>query len=62
MVTGDRLKNLSPSHPNINTTKRVYKSQLLANLKTSKVFPTLRNDITNKNDINNIFKIYHQNI
>ena len=55
MVTGDRLKNLSP-------TKRVYKSQPLANVKTSKVFPILRHDITNKNDINNIFKIYHQNI
>jgi exonuclease III len=61
-VTGDRLKNLSPNHPSINTANIVYKSQPLATLNTSKVFPILRHDITNKNHKNNKFKIYHQNI
>jgi hypothetical protein len=54
--------NLSSSQPSINITEQVYKSQLLTNLNTNNIFRILRHDVTNKNDdINNLFKIYHQN-
>jgi len=62
-VTINRPKNLPSSQPIINSTEQVHKSQLLTNLNINKIFPVPRRDVTNKNDdINNLLKIYHQNI
>jgi hypothetical protein len=62
-VTIDSSKNQFSSQPSINSTEQVHKSQVLTNLNINKIFPILRHDVTNKNDdINNLFKIYHQNI
>jgi hypothetical protein len=62
-VTINKPKNLPSNQLLINCTKRVHKSQLVTNLNINKIFPILRHDVTNKNDdINNFFKIYHQNI
>jgi hypothetical protein len=60
---GHSPMNLPSSQLSINITEQVYKSQLLTNLNTNNIFPILRHDVTNKNDnINELFKIYHQNI
>ena len=62
-VTIDRPKKRSSCQPNINSTEQVHKSQLLTNLNINRIFPIPRHDVTNQNDdINNLFKIYHQNI
>jgi len=62
-VTINRSKNLPSSEPSINSTEQVHKSQLLTNLNINKIFPIPRHDVTNKNDdINNLLKIYYQNI
>jgi hypothetical protein len=59
----DRPKNLSSSQPSNNISEQVYKSQLFTNLNTNEIFSIRRHEVTNKNDdINNLFKIYHQNI
>jgi hypothetical protein len=65
MVTAnvDRPKNLSSSQPSDNISEQVYKSQLFTDLNTNEIFSICRHEVTNKNnDINNLFKIYHQNI
>jgi len=62
-VTIDNSKKQFSSQPSIHSTEQVHKSQLLTDLNINKIFPLLRHDVTNKNDdINNLFKIYHQNI
>ena len=62
-VTIDSPKNLSSSQPSINSTEQVHKSQISTNLNINKIFPILRHDVTDKNGgINNLSKIYHQNI
>jgi len=54
---------LPSSQPITNSTEQVHKSQLLTNLNINKIFPIPRHEVTNKNDdINNLLKIYHQNI
>jgi len=62
-VTIDKPKNQSSSQASINSIEQVHKSLLLTNLNINKIFPIPRHDVTNKNDdINNLFKIYYQNI
>ena len=62
-ITINRPKNLPSNQPIINSTEQVHKSQFLTNLNINKIFPIPRHDVTNKNDdINNLLKIYHQNI
>jgi hypothetical protein len=46
-----------------NTSNQVYKSQLLANLNDNVMYSMHSSQVSNKNDdINNLFKIYHQNV
>ena len=62
-LTINRPKNLPSNQLLINSTEQVHKSQLETNLNINKIFPIPRQDVTNKNDdINNLLKIYHQNI
>jgi len=62
-VTSNRPQNLSSSQPSITSTDQAHQFQLLMNPNSNKIFPIPRHDVTNKNDdINNLFKIYHQNI
>jgi hypothetical protein len=59
----DSQKNLTSNQLNNNTSNQVYKSHLLTNPNTNEIFSMHRNQVCNKNDdINNLFKIYHQNI
>jgi len=63
IVTIDRPQNMPSNQPIINSTEEVYMSQLLTNLNINKIFPIPRHDVANKKeDINNLLKIYHQNI
>jgi hypothetical protein len=65
MVTAnkDRPKNLSSSQPSNNISEQIYKSQLFTNLNINEIFSVCIHEVTNKNDdINNLLKIYHQNI
>jgi len=62
-VTINRPKNLPSNQILINSTEQVPKSQLVTNLNINKKLPIPRHDVTNKNDdINNLLKIYHQNV
>jgi len=62
-VNINRPKKLLSNQPIINSSEQVHKSQLLTNLNINKIFPIPRHGVTNKNDdINNLLKIYHQNI
>jgi hypothetical protein len=59
----DSQKNLTSNQQSINTSNHVYKSHLFPNPNTNEISSMHRNQVTNKNDdINNLFKIYHQNI
>ena len=59
----DSQNNLTSNQLNNNTSNQVYKTHLLANPNANEIFSMYRNQVSNKNDdINNLFKIYHQSI
>ena len=59
----DSPKNLSSNQPSNNISEQAYNLQLLTNPNTNKIFSIHRHEVTNKNgDLNNLLKIYHQNI
>ena len=59
----DRTKNVSSCQPSNNISGQVDKSLLYTNLNFKETFPIQRQVVNNKSDnINNPFKIFHQNI
>jgi len=59
----DSTKNLSSNQLSNNILEQVYISQLLINLNPNELYSIHRHEFYNKNDdINSLFKIYHQNI
>jgi len=59
----DSTKNLSSNKLSNNILEQVYKSQILVNLNANELYSIHRHEVFNKNDdINSLFKIYHQNI
>jgi hypothetical protein len=59
----DSPKNLPSNQPSNNISEQVYKSQFFTNLNANEIFSMHRHDFSDKNDdINNLFKLYHQNI
>jgi hypothetical protein len=61
-TVADSAKNPSSNQLTNNILEQVYTSQLLVNLKANKLYSTHRHEVYNKNnDINSLFKIYHQN-
>jgi hypothetical protein len=58
----DSPSNLTSNQLGNNISKQVYKSPLLSNPNANEIYSMHRNKVCNRNDdINDLFKIYHQN-
>ena len=63
ITVADSAKYLSPNQLSNYILEQVYKSHLLVNLNANELYSNHRHEVYNKNnDINSLFKIYHQNI